>query len=338
MILEQELLENNTVCIFGKIDDDMVYRVIKQLMSLQHKFQKNLIANPTIIIAINSSGGNMAGALSIYDMIKAMNCNVVTVCMGLAESAASIILAGGTKGFRYTLKNSEILIHHRLCDEQGEMDDVIIKERRLKTKKILNEVLAEETGQELSKVKFDSECNYYLSSVEAKEYGVVDKVINEFSEIYNDVPYEISKINIKPLDIETEGDCSYDYDNDEESVALLREELDKRKDEIIKRLKNDVLQKKDNGLNLKDELTEDVENAIDCMSTLYPNELDLIGASIGNGYISERWIKKYAYCGEVSPMSFIEHFLKLGIVEKVSNNIYKYLFSLETFEKARKKL
>jgi ATP-dependent Clp protease protease subunit len=129
---------------------------------------------------INSPGGVVSSALAIYDTMQYVRPNVQTICVGLAASAASLILAAGEKGKRFILPNAEVMIHQVMGGTQGQASDIDIHARHIiKTKESLNKILAKHTGQKIAKVEKDTDRDYFMSAEEAKEYGIVDKIISK---------------------------------------------------------------------------------------------------------------------------------------------------------------
>ena len=186
--IQEKLLENNTICLFGEIDQEKSSQIVKQLLSLHLKFKKECDLSPTVILLINSPGGVVTGGMAIYDALLALNCKIVTVCLGQASSMAATLLSGGTKGFRYVLPNSEVMIHQPLGGMSGQVSDMEIHcKHTLNIKHRLNEILAKNTNQTISKIQFDTERDYFLTSSEAVEYGIVDKIISDFQEVYNEL-------------------------------------------------------------------------------------------------------------------------------------------------------
>lgn len=166
------LLEDRVIFLSGEITDDVANLVVAQLIYLESK-------NPTkdISLYINSPGGSVSAGLAIYDTMNYIRCDVSTICIGLAASMGAFLLASGTKGKRYALPNSEIMIHQVLGGAKGQASDVEIQTRQLlKTKIKLNRLLAENVGKDVSIVEKDTDRDNYLSAEEAKEYGIVDQV------------------------------------------------------------------------------------------------------------------------------------------------------------------
>ena len=133
-----------------------------------------------ICLYINSPGGSVTAGMAIYDTMQYISCDVSTICVGMAASMGAFLLSSGTKGKRYALKNSEIMIHQPLGGAQGQASDIAIQANQiLKIKRELNEILAANTDQPLSKVERDTDRDNFMSAEEAKEYGLVDNVISK---------------------------------------------------------------------------------------------------------------------------------------------------------------
>ena len=167
------LLEDRIVFISGEIDDASANTVVAQLIYLEAK-------NPEkdICIYINSPGGSVTAGMAIYDTMKYVKCDVSTICVGLAASMGAFLLAAGTKGKRFCLPNSEVMIHQPLGGAQGQASDIEITAKHImKTKKKMIEMLSKNTGQPIDRVEKDVDRDYYMTAKEAVEYGLVDKVI-----------------------------------------------------------------------------------------------------------------------------------------------------------------
>ena len=166
------LLEDRVVFLSGEITDDVANLVVAQLIYLESK-------DPTkdISLYINTPGGSVTAGLAIYDTLKYIRCDVSTICIGMAASMGAFLLSSGTKGKRYALPNSEIMIHQVLGGSQGQASDVEIHTRQLlKMKRKLNAILAENVGKKVEEVEKDTDRDNYLSAEEAKTYGIVDEV------------------------------------------------------------------------------------------------------------------------------------------------------------------
>lgn len=166
------LLNNRIIFLSGEINDYVSNLVISELLYLDS------ISNDEISLYINSPGGSVTSGMAIYDTIKFIKSDVRTICVGLAASMAAIILAAGTSGKRNALENSEIMIHQPLGGVQGQATEIkIISDHILSTKNRINKLLSKLTKQNLNKVEKDTERDYYLNSLEAKKYGLIDEII-----------------------------------------------------------------------------------------------------------------------------------------------------------------
>jgi ATP-dependent Clp protease, protease subunit len=166
------LLKERIVFIGTPIDDSIASLVIAQLLFLQSEDP-----DKDINVYINSPGGSVSAGLAIYDTMQYIRPNVATTCMGMAASMAAVLLSGGTKGKRSGLPNSRIMIHQPWGGVQGTASDISIQaEEILRTKRRLNEILAFHTGRTVEQVEKDTDRDRYLSSEEAKSYGLIDNV------------------------------------------------------------------------------------------------------------------------------------------------------------------
>lgn len=167
------LLKERIIFLGGPIDDDVANLVIAQLLYLEAEDPEK-----DITMYINSPGGVVYSGLAIYDTMQYIRPDVATYCVGMAASMAALLLAAGTKGKRYTLPTSRIMIHQPLGGARGQATDVEIEAREiLRLKAIGNEILARHTGQPLERVEKDTDRNYYMSAEEAKAYGIVDEIL-----------------------------------------------------------------------------------------------------------------------------------------------------------------
>jgi ATP-dependent Clp protease protease subunit len=154
------LLQDRIILIFGEIDDAVASSVIAQLLFLSSVDPKKEIS-----VYINSPGGQVSSGLAIYDTMNYLACDVSTIGMGMCASMAALLLSSGTKGKRYALRNTKVMIHQPLGGAQGKATEIkIAAEEIIKTRQRINEILAENTGQPLSKIEFDTERDYYLSA------------------------------------------------------------------------------------------------------------------------------------------------------------------------------
>jgi ATP-dependent Clp protease, protease subunit len=172
------LLKNRIIFVGQRINDAVANLVVAQLLYLEQEDPEK-----DIDIYINSPGGSVSAALAMYDCMQLVKPDVSTMCMGLAASAASFLLAGGTKGKRFALPYSRIMIHEpRVRSMGGQATDIRIQaEELVHTRLVINEILAEHTGQPIDKIAQDTLRDYYMSSEEALEYGLVDKIITKES-------------------------------------------------------------------------------------------------------------------------------------------------------------
>jgi len=167
------LLEERIVFLAGPISDALANLVIAQILFLASKD-----SNKDIKLYINTPGGSVTAGLAIYDTIQHIDCDVSTICIGMAASMGATLLAAGTKGKRFALPNSEILLHQVAGGIKGQATDIEIEAKQiLKIKGKLNQILAEHTGQSIKKVEKDTDRDFYLSAEEAKKYGIIDEVI-----------------------------------------------------------------------------------------------------------------------------------------------------------------
>ena len=166
------LLEDRIIFLTGEINDLSADIVIAQLIYLEGKDPEKDIS-----LYINSPGGSVTSGMAIYDTMNYIKCDVSTICVGMAASMGAFLLSSGAKGKRFSLPNSEIMIHQPLGGAQGQASDIAIQaEEILRTKKRLNSILAENTGQDLSKIEFDTDRDFYMTAEEAEKYGIVDKI------------------------------------------------------------------------------------------------------------------------------------------------------------------
>jgi ATP-dependent Clp protease protease subunit len=169
------LLKDRIIFLGTAIDDGVANAIIAQLLFLEQQNPKE-----DIKIYINSPGGSVTSALAIYDTMQYIRCDVQTICVGIAASAAALLLSAGKKGKRFVLPNSEVMIHQVMGGASGQASDVSIHAQHiLRTKEKLNAILSKHTGQKIAKVEKDSDRDYFMSAQEAVKYGIVDKMIGE---------------------------------------------------------------------------------------------------------------------------------------------------------------
>jgi len=167
------LLKDRIIFIGMPIDDQVANMVIAQLLFLENEDPKK-----DIFVYINTPGGSVTAGMAIYDTMQYVKPDVATMCVGMAASMGSILLAGGAKGKRYALPNSRVMIHQVLGGAQGQASDIEIHAKEiLSWKKQLNEILAQHTGQKLEKIEKDADRDFFLKAYEAKDYGIVDEVM-----------------------------------------------------------------------------------------------------------------------------------------------------------------
>ena len=167
------LLREGIIFLGGPIDDDSANIVIAQLLFLQSEDSKK-----DVKLYINSPGGSVTAALAIMDTMNHVKNDVSTVCVGLAASAAALLLSAGKKGKRFSLPNAEIMIHQPMGGAQGQASDIEINAKQiLKIKAKLNKIMADNTGKTVAQIEKDADRDYYMSAEEAKKYGLIDKII-----------------------------------------------------------------------------------------------------------------------------------------------------------------
>ena len=169
------LLKDRIIFIDGEITDDTASLVVAQLLFLESEDP-----DKDINIYINSPGGIITAGMAIYDTMNYIKPDVCTICVGMAASMAAFLLSSGTKGKRYALPNSEVMIHQPLGGAQGQASDIkIAADRILRMRDKLNQILARNTGQSLEKISKDTDRDNFLSAQEALEYGLIDKVVEK---------------------------------------------------------------------------------------------------------------------------------------------------------------
>ena len=167
------LLKERIIFLGEEVNDTSASIIVAQLLFLEAEDPSK-----DIHLYINSPGGSVSAGFAIYDTMKYIKCDVSTICIGMAASMGAFLLAGGTKGKRFALPNSEIMIHQPSGGARGQATEIkIVAENILKTKKKLNEILAANTGRSIEEIERDTERDYYMSAAEAKEYGLIDQII-----------------------------------------------------------------------------------------------------------------------------------------------------------------
>lgn len=168
------LLEERIIILNGEIDDNVAMNVVSQLLYL---YNKN--SSKDISLYINSPGGSITSGMAIYDTMNFIKCDVSTIGLGMCASMGAFLLSCGTKGKRYALENTEIMIHQPLGGTKGQVTDIELVTKRLLTiKNKINKILASNTNKDISQISKDCERDYYMNATEAKEYGLIDKVID----------------------------------------------------------------------------------------------------------------------------------------------------------------
>ena len=167
------LLKERIVFLGGPIEDALANTIIAQLLFLEHEDPKK-----DILLYINSPGGSVTATLAIYDTMQYVKPDVATFCIGMAASGAAVLLAAGKKGKRFTLPNSEILLHQVMGEAGGQATEIEIAAKQIvRVKAQLNQILSKHTGQPISKVEKDTDRDFWLTPEEAKKYGIVDEII-----------------------------------------------------------------------------------------------------------------------------------------------------------------
>lgn len=169
------LLKERIIMLSGEITDDLATLIVSQLLYLSSVDSKKDIS-----IYINSPGGSVTAGMAIYDTMKLIDNDIKTICVGLAASMGAFLLAGGTKGKRYALPNSEIMIHQPLGGAKGQVTDIeILAKRLLLTKKNMNKILAQNTNKDEKQIELDTERDNFMNAYEALDYGLIDKVLTK---------------------------------------------------------------------------------------------------------------------------------------------------------------
>jgi ATP-dependent Clp protease, protease subunit len=169
------LLKDRIIFIGSAIDDHVANAVIAQLLFLESEDP-----DKDVNLYINSPGGVVTAGMAIYDTMQFIKSDISTICLGQAASMAAVLLSAGAKGKRYALPNSRILIHQPLGGMQGQATDIDIHAREiLRVRECLNQILAFHTGQDIARIEHDTDRDYFLSSQQAQEYGLIDKVVTD---------------------------------------------------------------------------------------------------------------------------------------------------------------
>ena len=168
------LLKDRIIILSGEIDDNIANSIVAQLLYLDG------INHDDICIYINSPGGSITSGMAIYDTMNFITSKVSTICVGIAASMAAFLLSSGEKGKRYCLENAEVMIHQPLGGVQGQATEIkIAAERIIKSKKKLNNILSLNTGKNVEIIEKDTERDYFMSSLEALKYGIIDDILSK---------------------------------------------------------------------------------------------------------------------------------------------------------------
>ncbi len=171
--LYSRLLEDRIILLTGEIDENLANIIVSELLYLDS------LNHQDISIYIHSPGGSVTAGMAIYDTMNFIQSDVSTICLGMAASMGAFLLSSGTKGKRFSLPNSEVMIHQPLGGAQGQATEIkIAAEHILKTRKRLNEILVKNTNQPLSVIEKDTERDFFLDAKEALEYGLIDKILD----------------------------------------------------------------------------------------------------------------------------------------------------------------
>ena len=169
------ILENRIILLQGEIFDGNANELVMKLLYLQSDNRRK-----DIHFYINSPGGSVTSTMAIYDTMQILSCPVATYCVGIAASGGAVLLAGGAKGKRFALPHAKVMIHQPYGQVGGQVSDIEIQaDEILKTRTVLNEILADHTGQPLERIARDTDRDRYLSASEAKEYGLVDEILTK---------------------------------------------------------------------------------------------------------------------------------------------------------------
>lgn len=177
--LYSRLLEDRIIFLSGEVNTATANSIVAQILYLETKDP-----NKDIYLYINSPGGSVNDGMAIYDTMNYVKCDINTICVGMAASMGAFLLSSGTKGKRFALANSEVMIHQPSGGVQGQATEIAIAaERIIKLRTKMNKILAKNTNQSFEKIVKDVERDYYMSAEEAKEYGIIDKVYTTREEI-----------------------------------------------------------------------------------------------------------------------------------------------------------
>ena len=182
MTLGDLLLENRIILLQGEIHDGNANELVMKLLYLQSENRRK-----DIHFYINSPGGSVSATLAIYDTMQILSCPVATYCVGLAASGGAVLLAGGTKGKRFALPHAKVMIHQPYGQVGGQVSDIEIQANEiLRTREVLNAILANHTGQPIDRITKDTDRDFYMNAEEAKAYGVVDDILTKQTAVLED--------------------------------------------------------------------------------------------------------------------------------------------------------
>lgn len=169
------LLDNRIIFLDGPIHDGSANAIVMKMLFLQSENR-----HQDIHLYVNSPGGSVTATLAVYDIMQFIECDVATYCVGLAASGGAILVAGGTAGKRFALKHSKMMIHQPHGQVGGQVSDIEIQAKDIiETRELLNEMLAEHTGQKVERIAEDTQRDYYMTALESKEYGLVDELLEK---------------------------------------------------------------------------------------------------------------------------------------------------------------
>ena len=176
------LLDNRIVFLAGEIHDGNANEIVMKLLYLQSENR-----HQDVHLYVNSPGGSVTATMAVYDVMQFLECDIATYCLGLAASGGAVIVTGGTKGKRYALPHAELMIHQPYGGVSGQVSDIEIEAKHLlDTRDVLNEVLAKHTGQPIEVIAKDTDRDRFMTAVQAKEYGLVDEVLQRSEDAKSD--------------------------------------------------------------------------------------------------------------------------------------------------------
>ncbi len=172
--LYSRLLKDRIILMFNEVNDELACSIIAQMLYLE-----SIDPDKDICLYINSPGGSVSAGFGIYDTMRKLKCDVSTICVGMAASMGAFLLSAGTKGKRYALENSQIMIHQVLGGARGQATDILIEAEHMnRVKKRLNTILSANTGHPLEKIEHDTDRNNWMFAEDALEYGLIDHIVD----------------------------------------------------------------------------------------------------------------------------------------------------------------